>query len=314
MKQNSGTKITIITVTAVAALCAIVKVEPYAAIPAGGFVAALLAGLGRQTDRITVWLAGAICLIIAVVFNGISWGGTVLIPSIALGVSWRYFPDRKLRPDDRIYLPTLAIVPGIGLMLLLRQYIFQQPADLFEMTGLNEITAWILDSLDQASGGFSGESREQYEELVSDLKRDFPYYFFGSQALLFTIVMNVVQRYQPGRGKRLPLILFKIRERYVFLLIFAMAVEIFRYLLHEQELLYISRSFFVFLGGTYFLAGLSVVGFFITTRRSRMNSLPGMFLIFVVTLMIVMYPIICAALGLFDIWFDLRKLRKIREV
>jgi hypothetical protein len=172
----------------------------------------------------------------------------------------------------------------------------------------------VAQTLEDGASQLSGETRKDFLAMVASLKEVFPYYYIGGQIISFTFMMNFVMRLQRMRGEPvLPLIFFKIKEPYVFLLIFAMGAEIFRYLLERKELLYISRPLFVFIGTTYFLAGLAVVGFMIISSRARPKTLLSRWLVIFLVMILLMKPIVGAAIGLLDIWFDFRKLKLIKE-
>ncbi|MBN1903460.1 hypothetical protein JW926_19235, partial [Candidatus Sumerlaeota bacterium] len=178
--------------------------------------------------------------------------------------------------------------------------------------GLTGISERLNEIIREGADQISGESREEYLKMTQDFMSHFPYYYIGIQVAVFPLVFNFILRILRNREVLVGhFLLFKIKERYVFLLIFGMGIEIFRYFLDRKELLYFSRSIFVFLGVTYFLAGLAVIGYLILMRRLQSNSMLSRVFTFVLIFIIIMKPIICSAIGLLDIWFDFRKLKTI---
>lgn len=311
MKNPEQNKMTIpITVLVLAGLCVAADMHPLTALLAGSAAGALLVNLGMKLSVKSAYIIGFIVLFVMLWSNEIKWSSMVIISSIGVGLIWLRLPHHKLDSDDRIYLPALLIVAWIGIIFLVKTYFFKYKVNFPDLIGLTAVMDLLNEIVLEGMEQISGESRNEYLKMTQDFMLQFPYYYIGLQIAAFSLIFNLILRIQKSRNVLVShFLLFKIKERYVFLLIFGMGIEIFRYLLDRKELLYLSRSIFVFLGVTYFLAGLAVIGFLILIQRLRSNSLFSRVFTFVLIFIIIIKPIICSAIGLLDIWFDFRKLK-----
>jgi len=304
----------IITALAIGGLAILSHFQPHLAPPAAGFASALLVNLGRRTTFKNADILGALLSGAIVLFDRFNWVSLVFLPSLVIGCAWLRLPQKKLGSDDRIYLPALSFACVTLILCGLRSLLLRTAGDISSLTGFATVSTWMAQTLEDGASQLSGETQKDFLALVANLKEVFPYYYIGGQIISFTFMMNFVMRLQRMRSEPVrPLIFFKIKEPYVFLLIFAMGAEIFRYLLERKELLYISRPLFVFLGTTYFLAGLAVVGFMIISSRARPKTLLSRWFVIFLVMILLMKPIVGAAIGLLDIWFDFRKLKLIKE-
>lgn len=300
------------TALALGGLCVVADLHPLTAILAGGMAAALLINLGKRVSVKSSDILGFLFALLMIVLNDLKWSSMVVISSLAIGLIWLRLPYHKMDSDDRIYLPSLMIVLGIGLLFYLKTHISEFKGDFPELIGLTGVMDFLNELIMEGGEQISRESRNEYLKMTQDFMNQFPYYYIGFQIAAFPLVLNFILRIQRNRDIIIShFLLFKIKERYVFLLIFGMGIEIFRYFLDRKGLLYFSRSIFVFLGVTYFLTGLAVIGFLILMQRLRSNSLFSKVLTLVLIFIIIMKPIICSAIGLLDIWFDFRRLKTI---
>ena len=284
--------------------------KPAAAIPASGFALALLFHFGHRYSKSAADLLGGACMLAAMIANPMGWPSIVFIPALILALVWIRLHDQIPDPDDRVYLPALMAALGWGALFFVRRYFLKLPGGLLEIGGLTGIMEWFGEAAREGAEGLTGDTRKEYLSMIRELMEKFPYYYFGVLVVLFSITQTFTSRLlSRGREPLQPLLFFKIKERYVFLLIFAMGIEIFRYLFDQKELLYISRSFLFFLGFTYFIAGLAVLGFLLLKHRLRAGSFLSRWLFLLLFFLIIIKPIICAAIGLLDIWFDFRRLK-----
>ena len=316
MVESNQTRVvsfSILTALAIGGLGMIANLHPMIALSAGAFTAALLVNLGKRTTLNYADILGATIAGLCLLLDRFGWTSMVLVPSLAFACLWLRFPQARLRGDDNLYLPPLIIALGIGILFFMKKYAFEESNNLIALTGLSDALNWLDQIAMEGADQLSGDTRKQYLEMINTFRENFPYYYFGGQLTIFTVTFNLVSRLQRKWGEPVqPFLLFKIKERYVLLLIFAMGVEIVRYLFDLRELLYISRSFFVFLGTTYFLGGLAVLGFLIVMGRLRTNSFLSRWLILVLCFLIIIKPIICVGIGLLDIWFDFRRLKTLK--
>jgi hypothetical protein len=312
LQKNKSNFTMPITALVLGGLCVVSDLHPLTAILAGGMAAAMIVNLGRRNSIRSADILGFLFAFMMILLNDLKWSSMVMAPSLASGLIWLRLPHHKMDSDDRIYLPSLGIVLGIGILFIVRADILKFKQDFLILSGLTGVADLLNELILEGADQVSGESRDEYLKMTQDFMIHFPYYYIGFQIAAFSLIFNFTLRIQRNLDIIVShFLLFKIKERYVFLLIFGMGIEIFRYFLDRKELLYFSRSIFVFLGVTYFLAGLAVIGFLILIQRLRSNSLFSHVFTFVLIFIIIIKPIICSAIGLLDIWFDFRRLKTI---
>lgn len=279
---------------------------------AAGLAGALFLGAMEKT-RPGIFIPIAIILSVSwIILDQAGWTSIVFIAMLVVCFVWRYARFDSLMPDDRIYLPAITLVLSIMILALLRSLLHEPINDVSSFIGLKGAREWFFREAMTGVGDLSGETKEEYIKMVQEIRRQFPWYFVGLQIVAFSFIMNFTLRYLRPFHRKLPHpFFFQIHERYVLLLILAMAIEIFRYLFEQKALINISRPFLIFLGATYFLNGLAVIGFMFMAGRSRFSSFFSRLLFMMVIFLVLIRPIICSALGLFDIWFDFRKLKRI---
>ena len=301
------------TLMALIGICLVARHHPAIAVACSGLTTALFMNMDSRTHRIIPLLFALVTLAWILITGGFHWTFMVIAPGVILGWYLSRHPRHNWDSDDQFYLPALIVFVGMGILFVIRRYLFHYGESILELSGL----PWIMDQLDQVmregSQQFSGETAKEYEDMMRGFIEKFPYYYPGLQITLYTLVMNIILRLQkPVHIRTQPLLFFKIKERYVFLLIFSMGIEIFRYLLDQTVILYVSRSFFMFLGTSYFIAGLAVVGYMFVMRHLRPQKMLSQWLFFVLLFLIIIKPIICVAIGLLDIWFDFRRVKIIK--
>ena len=284
--------------------------HPVMAFAAGGFSAGLIVVLGAKTRPGVADLLAFVLSIFLLVKDRFGWTSLVLVPSLMMGSLWLRMSRKRLEWDDHWYLPGLMMALAMGILFVIRREILGSREDLFLLSGLSDVLSVLNEVMRQGVDQLAGNVRQDYLSMVEDFQAKFPYYYMGIQITALTLSMNLVLRFalQPG-GARQSLFLFKIKEKYVFLLIFSLGIEIVRYLFDLKEFLYVSRSIFVLLGVTYFIAGLAVLGFLMQTRRWRTDTFLSRWIFIMIVLFILIKPVICMAIGLLDIWFDFRRLK-----
>jgi len=284
--------------------------HPVLAPAAGGFCAALIVALGKKTSLLMADLFGLAFGVLILLLNRFGWTSLVLLPSLLVGSVWLRLIRRRLELDDHLYLPSLMIAAGIGILFFIRRTIPGLQEDFFQLCGLSDVMKILHQIMLEGAGQLVGDVREEYLAMAKTVQAQFPYYYVGAEVMAFTLVMNLILRVQRQAGEpSQPFLFLKIKEKYVFLLIFALGIEILRYFFDHKEFLYLSRSIFVLLGVTYFFAGLAVLGFLILTKRLRMDSFLSRWFVIMLLVLIIIKPIICMAIGLLDIWFDFRRLK-----
>jgi predicted membrane protein DUF2232 len=291
-------------------LAAISSSEPILALPAAGFAAALIANTAKKISWQITLIPILVLSAVLILTNGLSWVTIVFISCFITGCVWPILEKKKFETDDRLFLPLFIMVAGVGTLLLIKHIFGGQIENFSTFSGLRPFLEKFREISRETSEQFSGKDKRDYLELIKSLNRNIPYYFTGILIASFTLILNFIMRSLHAKGEAVESILFfKIKERYVFLLIFAMGVEIFRFIFDQEILLYISRPIFVLVGIIYFLAGMAVIGFVIISRRSGKNPFFSRWIIFSVIFIIIIKPVLCSVIGLLDIWFDFRKLR-----
>jgi hypothetical protein len=297
-------------VVAFGSLYVLADIHPVMALAAGGFIAALVVAIGKKTSLPTADLFALVLGVLILFMNRFGWTTVVLLPSLMIGSVWLRLGRKRLELDDHLYLPLLMIALGIGILLFFRRQILGYREAFSLLCGLTDVLTSLHQILLDGAEQLTGEMREEYLALVENIQAQFPYYYIGAQIMAFTLVMNFILRVQRQSGDQWqPVLFLKIKEKYVFLLICGLGIEIVRYLFDQKQFLYVSRSIFVVLGATYFLAGLAVLGFLILTKRLRTDSFFSRWFVLMLLFLIIIKPVICMAIGLLDIWFDFRRLK-----
>ena len=300
----------LVMVVTFGSLYVLADIHPVMAVAAGGFCAALVVTIGKRTSFQAADLFALVLGALILFMNRFGWTTVVLLPSLIIGSVWLRLGSKRLELDDRLYLPCLMIAFGIGILFFFRRQILGYREAFSLLSGLTEVLEALRQILLDGADQLTGDMRKEYLALVDNIQLQFPYYYIGAQVTSFTLVMNVILRVgrQPGDQWQ-PFLFLKIKEKYVFLLIFGLGVEIVRYLFDRKQFLYVSRSIFVVLGATYFLAGLAVLGFLILTKRLRTDSFLSRWFVLMLLFLIIIKPVICMAIGILDIWFDFRRLK-----
>lgn len=122
-------------------------------------------------------------------------------------------------------------------------------------------------------------------------------------------------RFRAGRSLAFgpTLLLFRVRTGYTFLLIAALILEILSVWSEQERLRLISYPLFTLCAAGFWLVYLGILLFLLALGRAAIAGRPqwGLRIAGLVALMLSVYigPIV----GLADVWFDFRKMRKIRN-
>jgi uncharacterized protein YybS (DUF2232 family) len=174
---------------------------------------------------------------------------------------------------------------------------------------VNAVEGVLKEGLQSSESG----GQQQLLDNWAQYKNSLPYYLVGGALTLWAVVtygiLRTLRRRLGGAHVPVPPFLFlRIKERYLFILIFGIVLEILGHLGSQSGFFYISRTIILFAGITYFLVGLSLIAYVFLAKQ--MKSPFSFVLKFVLLLAILFQPYICAILGLLDVWFDFRKLSK----
>jgi uncharacterized membrane protein len=157
-------------------------------------------------------------------------------------------------------------------------------------------------------------SRENWDQ-VSPV---FGYYFLALFIGLWTLGLwfcGRLARRILGRlkGPRPALMLFRIRQRYIFLLILGLILEIFSILSRREGFSYIAWPVLGVMAIAGFFEGLGVILFLVTIRRMLGRPRSAFWLSLLGIVVALTFPLVSVVLGLADIWFDFRKLERLRR-
>ncbi|MFH0792845.1 MAG: DUF2232 domain-containing protein [bacterium] len=239
-----------------------------------------------------------------------------LVATVATGVGCGWLLRRKSGEDDFFYLPTMAFagifVLGVWLSGLVSE---TDHFGRFE-TMLHQSLQEALVELKQRAA--EKPNLEPALEEWETLSRKMPYYFIGFAAAIFTLLhygfgLFVRRRLSASMEVERTLPFFRIRERYLIFLILGLVAEIVALFLNIARLEYVAIPLLMVTGVSYFVQGLGVALFHILLRRALGQRLGAnvMALLFMVTLFLY-FPLV-VVLGLLDVWFDFRRLRKPQE-
>jgi len=163
-------------------------------------------------------------------------------------------------------------------------------------------------------GGLLQISRENWEQMSPELG----YYLVPSFIVLWLLGLwfcGRLARRILGRlkGPRPALMLFQIRQRYIFLLILGLILEIFSILSRREGFAYLAWFMLGVMGIAGFFEGLGVILFLVTIRRMLGRHQSAFWLGLLGIVVALTFPLVSVILGLADIWFDFRKLERLRR-
>lgn len=158
-----------------------------------------------------------------------------------------------------------------------------------------------------------GEQEDGSARLVVEMM---PWTLLGLWVLaLWTAGRMARRRLGRLRIAQSSLILFHIRQRYIFLLIGGLVLEIVGSLPGREGLTYLSRLLLTPVVVAAFMQGLSVVLYFQAARRmqSEERGRAGQWISVAAVAMLFLFPTAGVFLGLADVWLDFRRLAMARS-
>jgi hypothetical protein len=287
--------------------------DPVLAILVSAFTVALVFNMVAKTmgaAPMVVSIATGAALIIA---NKASWLSLLLLAAIMAGMLYPILLQRRAHEDDYLYAGTGIFLICLALLSALRYATNGQSP----FIALHALMTDMLDHIEQvlkesaASGTSPGQ--QQLLEHWPQYRSSLLYYLPGTALALWMVVtysvIRMVRRRMKGASVNVPVFSFmRIKERYLFILIFGIVMEIVGRLENQEVLLYVSRTILLVTGVTYFLVGLSLVTYLFLIKQTA--SLLAMVLKVAFLIVIIFQPYLLALLGLLDVWFDFRKLSK----
>lgn len=287
--------------------------DPLLAILNSAFTVALVFNMAIKTTG-TAPMAVSICLGIALIIaNKVSWLSLLFLAAIMTGMLYSVLLQRRVHEDDYLYVGTGIFFACFFLLIGLRYAMYGQNP----LAALQELMTATLNNFEEAmkEGIQAGKSaaQQQFLENWPKYRNSLPYYLVGGALSLWMVVTYGVTRVIRSRLAGAPVSVqpfpfLRIKERYLFVLIFGIALEILGRVENQEALFYISSTIFLLVGITYFLVGLSLIGYLFLVKQTK--SPFSIILKAVFLFVIVFQPYICALLGLLDVWFDFRKLSK----
>ncbi len=264
------------------------------------------AGLNKR------WSLSVLLLIalIATIVTGFSWSSVTLLAWMTSTFVVVYmFPGIIKRDDDLAFLFALLFIVSFAGFAVLHGLIVQKSPVNEAASFIHANMETIEQALDQAAKEATPEQAEALKKQWETLNPRIPFYLFGSIfAFHMTIVFATFRRtfFKWVHGNVPPLLNFRSKEKYVFILIFALCGEIMARLLHIDDIFYISRFLLIFMGIIYFIIGLVIV---VALFQRQSKSFVSFLIPAVMMLLIVIRPLAATVIGVADIWIDFRNLR-----
>ncbi len=315
MIQRQNSMLLITTPLIIIGLVYIAAHDPLLAVLNSAFTVALVFNMLMKTAG-TAPMTISICTGIAlVIFSKASWLSLLFLAAIMTGMLYPVLIQRRAREDDYMYIGTGIFLACFALLIGLRYATYGQGPLAALQTLMAEILSNIEEVLKEGLQSGTSEGQQQLFENWPQYKNSLPYYLVGSALSLWMLVTygvtRMIRRRLKGANSPVPPFpFFRIKEQYLFVLIFGIVMEILARLQNQEALFYISRAIFLFAGITYFLVGLSLIAYLFLVKHTQTKS-PLSFVMKVVFLFVIVFqPYICAILGLLDVWFDFRKLTK----
>lgn len=260
------------------------------------------------------WAAVIATAFIILIIDHFRITSVIVIPAVVLPAVL-FTPALRRSGEDDYYYVSFGLFLGLVLLLFVLSSLVHgnSPGDRVR-TIFSDINAKTQEKIDLIYPDAAGFSEEEFTEIMRLLE----YLIVGSFFVVYLMIF-----YFAGRSIRkkasmyfhppAPFILLRVREKYVFVLIFSIALEIIGRITHIHHLFYISRSTLLVIGAYYFVVGISLVVYLlILPPTPERKSLPMIFKVGLVVL-VVLSPHVCAFLGILDMWFNFRRLPDIRE-
>lgn len=150
--------------------------------------------------------------------------------------------------------------------------------------------------------------REQWDQARPNLGSFLTYWSLSIWvAGLWVLGRRARRRMGRMADPRFTLILFRMRQRYIFLLIAGLILEILGTLSGIRACSHAARLLFVAVGLAGFVGGLSIMLFFLTLRRKLAPLQRARWLTPAGIILVFFFWQISLVVGLIDVWFDLRR-------
>ncbi len=186
------------------------------------------------------------------------------------------------------------------------------------LDGISESMNFLLKKMVdlQESSGMSSEDvaylREFAPALVARMIAILPSLWINFSMLALSLNILFLRRWTPAAHpfpEWAEFSLWRLGESWIWLPIGAGAAFFLNHYFVQSDLLgLVLINALIVLGGLYFLQGLAVVSFFF---RRRLTSWMRLLAYLVILLFIQFAGVVVIAVGLFDFWFDFRKLKKL---
>jgi hypothetical protein len=240
-----------------------------------------------------------------------------ILASAVAGGAGAWLTRRDAEEDDFYFLPLGAAV----LVFLVLTGLTSGGLWRHEIQLLNQVIQETRVTMEQnmkeiqANGpGLMPMTRENWDQMSPVLGYYLLPSFIGLWILGLWLCGRLARRIL-GRlkGPRPVLMLFQIRQRYIFLLILGLILEIFSILSKREGLAYIAWFLLGVIGIAGFFEGLGVILFLVTIRRMLGRFQSALWLSLLGIVVALAFQWVSVVLGLADIWFDFRKLERLRR-
>lgn len=249
----------------------------------------------------------------AVAHGGVLW----MASSAVAGAVGAVLTRRHAEEDDLFFLPLGAalllflLLVGVGLAGSPQAALDHAAAEIQQAKGLFQQQ---IDSYQSSAGTTPSIAKEVWAPIMSQFGPFYTSLILGLWTLSLWFFGRLARRLTGQlKGHRPAIIIFRIRQPYIFLLILGLILEIFSILSSRGVLSYVAWPLLSVVAVACFFEGLGVVLFLLAIRR-MMGRLSGTFWMSVLGVAAVLtFWQVGVVLGLADVWFDFRKLKRLRQ-
>lgn len=307
-----------IMLAAAAALCLqLTTLDPFTAI-FGSAVAlgAFWVGFGMLQPVGVASLLG-ICIILGAAGHHPSLSVALLAATGAAAAVGAHLSRRELEEDNYFFLPLLTVAGLMALLVTLgagngwNVVLRHAGLMIIEKSQQNEkfLRMWLdVDNNPQALS----------QEALDSLLHPSGPFIMASLAVFWALIMWATgrlarRRLGRMRGLRTSLFMFRIEQRYIFLLILGLVLEIFSSLGMRETFAYLAWPILGVVALAGFLEGLGIVLFLAMIRRMAGQAQLAFWISALGVVVAVLDWRLITLVGLADVWFDFRKLERLRR-
>lgn len=260
-----------------------------------------------RLNRVAVLAILGGCLLLSLQnFNlGTVISAPLLAASALAGAVGAKMAARDANEDDFFFIPFLIVIGVLALTVT-----------------LGAGGGWT--KMLSRTAGYLGEFRDNWKKVMESSGTEVPDWALKLPFFLtFHIILWGLGLWLAGRlarritghlgGLKSSLIMFRIQHRYIFLLILGLILEIFSSLAPYDTYAYLAWPILGLVGLAGFLDGLGILLFLAAIRRMAGRVQEAFWLTVLGMITALMLSHLMALIGLADVWFDFRKLERLRR-